>query len=65
MVLAVGVMAGFITISMHREMYDTTGSNSPDLQVREWPIVEPENEDTPNRKGRHLEPIYGMCLQRG
>ncbi|CAG7928474.1 unnamed protein product [Penicillium olsonii] len=60
MVLAVGVMAGFITISMHREMYDTTGSNSLDLRVREWPIVEPENEDTPNRKGRHLEPIYGM-----
>lgn len=61
MALAVGIMAGFITITMSRTMYSTSSSNTGDLKVREWPIYEPEDDDDPDRKERHLEPIYGMC----
>lgn len=61
MTLAVGIMAGLITITMSRTMYSASSFNLGDLKVREWPIYEPEDDDDPDLKERHLEPIYGMC----
>jgi hypothetical protein len=57
MALAVGIMAGLITITMSRATYNASDSNPDDIQFREWPIYEPEDVDDPDRKARHLEPI--------
>ncbi|KAJ5349211.1 Transcription factor IIIC zinc-finger [Penicillium brevicompactum] len=64
MTLAVGIMAGLITITMSRTMYSASSFNLGDLKVREWPIYEPEDDDDPDLKERHLEPIYGMLPAR-
>lgn len=62
MVLAVGKMGGLITITIPTATYNTiNGSKPSDIQVRDWPIYEPENEDFPDHKDRHFEPISGMC----
>jgi hypothetical protein len=58
--LAVGIMAGFVAITMSSASYTTDGTDVDALRVCEWPIFEPENEDKPYRKERHLEPISSM-----
>lgn len=53
-------MAGFIAITISRATYSTSAADSDALRFREWPIDEPEDEDTADRKERHLEPICSM-----
>ncbi|KAG0160825.1 hypothetical protein PDIDSM_8356 [Penicillium digitatum] len=58
--LAVGAMAGFITISMPITTYTGSGANSDVFEFRDYPIYEPETEDNKGHQARHLEPIFAM-----
>ncbi|KGO48126.1 Transcription factor IIIC, putative zinc-finger [Penicillium expansum] len=58
--LAVGAMAGLITITMPYTMYTGSVTNSNAFEFRDYPIYEPETEDSKGKQARHLEPIFAM-----
>ncbi|KAJ5308592.1 hypothetical protein PENANT_c044G03843 [Penicillium antarcticum] len=58
--LVVGIMAGFITISVPANTYSGHDANFDALAVREWPIYNPETEENMGCNERHWEPISAM-----
>ncbi|KAJ5971563.1 Transcription factor IIIC zinc-finger [Penicillium vulpinum] len=58
--LAVGAMAGFITISMPYAVYMGSVANSDAFEFRDYPIYEPQTEDNKGQQRKHLEPIAAM-----
>ncbi|KAJ5138239.1 Transcription factor IIIC zinc-finger [Penicillium bovifimosum] len=58
--LAVGVMAGFIVISMSHATYHGGNADFDAFELRHWPLYEPETEENRSHQQRHLEPISAM-----
>lgn len=56
-------MAGLITITMPYTMYTGSVTNSNAFEFRDYPIYEPETEDSKGKQARHLEPIFGMLCK--
>ncbi|KAJ5995973.1 hypothetical protein N7499_012114 [Penicillium canescens] len=59
--LVVGIMAGFITISVPPNTYNGHDANFDALAVREWPIYNPGTEENTRYNERHWEPISAMA----